>query len=119
VAVIIAICAVVAAATAMVVIRAASRSRSSMVRRRESIGRAAVRTSRDSADTRDQMQQASTALERVRGEGASWDADMIRLTNTLRAQRAGIDGMTHGRVARLIRLAGLVSKAAQVAFLWR
>jgi len=119
VAVIIASCAVLAAVTAVVVIRVASRSGSVMVRRRETFGRATVRTSRDAADLRDQLDRTTRALERMRANGASLDDDMIRLTKSLQAQRAGIEGMTHGRMARVIRLAGLVSKAAQVAFLWR
>lgn len=59
------------------------------------------------------------ALERMRGSGASLDDDLSRLTKSLRTQRAGIEGMARGRVATTIRLARLVSKAAQVAFLWR
>ncbi len=90
-----------------------------MVRRRETIGRATVRTNRDAAGLRDQLEGTTRALERLRASGASLDDDMIRLTRSLQAQRTGIEGMAHGRMATVIRLAGLVSKAARVAFLWR
>jgi len=119
VAVIIACCAVLAAVTAVVVIRVASGSGSVMVRRRETIGRATVRTSRDAADLRDQLERTTRALEQMRANGASLDDGMIKLTKSLQAQRTGIERMTHGRLATVIRFAGLVSKAAQVAFLWR
>lgn len=116
---IIAICAVLVAGSAVPIVRAAARSGSGLARRREVIGRAAVRISRDAADARDRMARTTTTVERMRVDGMSWDQDMDRLTNSLRAQRQSIERMTQGRLAKVIRLAGVVSKAARVAFLWR
>jgi hypothetical protein len=119
VAVIIAICAVVAAGGAMLIVRAASRGRSGLVHRRDVIGRTSVRVSRESADLRDRVEHVTAALEQMRVDGTSWDDDMRRLAGSLRTQREGIERMTQGRLATFIRLARLVSKAAQFAFLWR
>jgi hypothetical protein len=119
VAVIIAVCAVVAAGSAVLIVRSASRSRVALLRRREPIGHAEVQASRISAAARDRLERAIIAMERMRVEGASWGDDMQRLTGSLEAQRAGMDGMARGRLAGFIRMAHLVSKAAQFAFLWR
>jgi hypothetical protein len=118
-AVIIAVCAVVAAGSAVLIVRSASRSRVALVRRREPIGHAEVQASRVAAETRDRLERTIVAMERMRVDGASWDDDMQRVTRSLEAQRAGIEGMAHGRLAGFIRMAHLVSKAAQFAFLWR
>jgi hypothetical protein len=118
-AVIIAICAVIAAVGAVLVVRAMSRGRSGLVERRAAMARAAGRTSRDAADMRARMEHTITTVERIRGDGASWDADIGRLTDSLRAQREGIERVTRGRLATLIRMASMVSKAARFAFLWR
>jgi hypothetical protein len=119
VAIIIAICAVLAAGGAMLTVRAAARGRAGLVQRRESIARTSVRISRESADVRDRVEHVTAALEQMRVDGTSWDADMRGLTGVLQVQREGIERMTQGRLATFIRLARLVSKAAQFAFLWR
>lgn len=103
----------------MLIVRAASRGRSGLVHRRDVIGRTSVRVSRESADLRDRVEHVTAALEQMRVDGTSWDDDMRRLAGSLRTQREGIERMTQGRLATFIRLARLVSKAAQVAFLWR
>ena len=90
-----------------------------MVERREAMGRTAVRMSRDAAGLRERMVHTATAVERMRSDGAHWDEDIGRLTEALRAQRKGIEQVTHGRLAMVIRMAGVVSKAARFAFLWR
>ncbi len=90
-----------------------------LVRRRELIGHAEVQASRVAAEARDRLERTIVAMERMRVDGASWGDDMQRLTRSLEAQRAGIEGMTHGRLAGFVRMAHLVSKAAQFAFLWR
>jgi hypothetical protein len=119
VAVIIAVCAVIAAGSAVLIVRSTSRSRAALMRRREIIGHAEVQTSRVAADARDRMEHTTVALQRLRLDGLAWDDDIRRLTRSLEAQRAGIEGVARGRLARIIRLAHLVSKAAQFAILWR
>ena len=119
VAVIVAVCAVLVAGGAVLIFRAASRGRAGLVRRREAIGRSSVRVSRESADLRDRLERATIALGQMRDDGTTRDQDMQRLTESLRRQRSSIDRMTQGRLASFIRLARMVSKAAQFAFLWR
>jgi len=119
VAVIIAICAALVAGSAVLIVRAASWGRSGSVRRRETIGRAAVSISRESADARDMMEHVTASLEQMRVDASGWDEDMHRLAASLRTQRDGIERMTQGRLASFIRLARVVGKAAQFAFLWR
>ena len=118
-AVIIAICAALVAGSAVLIVRAASRGRSGSVHRREAIGRAAVSISHESADARDRMEHVTTSLEQMRVDASGWDEEMHRLAASLRTQRDGIERMTQGRLASIIRLARVVGKAAQFAFLWR
>ncbi len=118
-AVIIAIGAALVAGGAVFIVRAASRGRAGLERGRDAIGRSAVGISRDAADARDMMERVTTSLEQVRVDGSGWQDDMQRLTESLRMQRDGIERMSRGRLASTIRLARMVSKAAQFAFLWR
>jgi len=119
VAVIVVICAVLVAGGTTLMVRAASRNRAGLVQRREAVERSAVRVSRESAELRDRMEHVTRSLERMRVDGTSWERDMQRWTGSLREQRASIERMTQGRLASIIRMARVVSKAAQVAFLWR
>ena len=119
VAVIVALCAVLVASGAVLTVRAAFRVRTGLVRRREAIGQSSVRVSRESAELRDQIERTTLALGQMRNDSASWDHEMVRLTGSLRTQRESIDRMTQGRLASVIRVARMVSKAAQFAFLWR
>ncbi len=90
-----------------------------LVRRREAIDEASARVRRESADARDRLERATIALTQMRTQGTTWDDEMQRLTESLRTQRVSIERMTQGRLASFIRLARMVSKAAQFAFLWR
>ena len=119
VAVIIVMCAVLVAGGAVMIVRAASMGRGGLVGRREAIGQTRERVSRESADVRDRIERATTALEQMRVDGTSWDGDMQRRTESLRTQRDGIERMTQGKLAAFIRLGRMVSKAAQFALLWR
>jgi hypothetical protein len=58
-------------------------------------------------------------VEGMRVEGASLERDIVRLTDSLREQREGIERVTRGRLATVIRVAGVMSKAARFALLWR
>ena len=118
-AVVIAVCAVIAAGSAVLIVRATAGYRRTLVRRREELGHAEVRVSHAAADARDGVERVGAAVGRLRVERAAWDDEMRRLTDALRTQRRNIEGMTRGRLARIIRVAHLVSKAAQFAFLWR
>jgi leucyl aminopeptidase (aminopeptidase T) len=118
-AVIIAICAAISAGSAVLIVRATGRYRRLLALRREELGHAEVEVSHVAADARDGMARVVVAAERMREEEASWDDELRRLTHVLQEQRANIEGMTRGRLARIIRVAHMVSKAAQFAFLWR
>jgi hypothetical protein len=88
VAVVVAICAVLVAGSAVLVVRVASTRRADLVRRREAIGRTSVHISRDAAFARDWLEDMTVALEQVRVESRSRDDDFDRLTDSLRMQRA-------------------------------
>jgi hypothetical protein len=118
-AVIIVTCAVIAAVGAVVMVRALSRSRSALVQQRAESIRAADQARRDAAALRVQMEHTRATVERMRIDGATWDRDIGRLTDSLRAQRNGIEQVTRGRLATVIRMAGVMSKAARFALLWR
>ncbi len=119
VAVAIAVCAVIAAGSAVLIVRATAGYRRTLLWRREELGHAEIRVSHAAAAARDDVERVRATVDRMREERASWDDEMRRLTHTLREQRTTIEGMTRGRLARIIRMAHLVSKAAQFAFLWR
>ncbi len=90
-----------------------------LTRRREEMGHAEVQASHTAADVRDGAERVVAVVERIRDERASWEDEMRLVTHALRGQRTNIEGMTSGRLARIIRMAHLASKAAQFAFLWR
>jgi len=119
VAVIVALCAVLVASGAVLIVRAAFRGGVALVRQREAFGQSSVRVSRESAVLRDRIERTTMALGQIRNDGMAWDQEMQRLTESLRTQRESIDRMTQGRLASVIRVARMVSKAAQFAFLWR
>jgi hypothetical protein len=118
-AVIIATCAVIAAVGAVVLVRAMSRSRSRLAQRRVDLIRVAGQVRRDATGLRAQMGHTIETVERMRADGASLGQDMGRLTDSLRVQRRGIERVTRGRLATVIRMADVISKAARFAFLWR
>lgn len=97
----------------------------------------ARRISRGSAAVRDRMLMAEAALRRdvpvlrghmdvvtarvdvLRTQWAASDVAVVDMTDSLASIRGSLEGLTRGRLAALIRGAGIVSKMAQVALLWR
>jgi hypothetical protein len=69
--------------------------------------------------SRARMEQAANRVDRIRDEWAATDRTVADMTVTLATMRGSLEGLTRGRLAMLIRGAGFVSKAAQVALLWR
>lgn len=115
----IAIGAILMACGGVLLVRALGRYRSGLMRRRDALGRANGSVRRVCADVRDRSAGTAASAERMRRDGESWDVDMSRLSQSLREQRPAIERLTHGRLAMGARVAGLISKAAQIAFLWR
>ena len=118
-AVIIATGAVIAAVGAVFLVRAMSGLRSDLARQRTAMAMTGDQTRRDAPGLRARMEHTTVTVERMRADGASWDADIGRLTDSLHAQREGIERLTRGRLAMAIRMASILSKAARFAILWR
>lgn len=68
---------------------------------------------------RARIHEATSRVERIREEWAAADQSVTDVTATLASMRGSLERLTRGRLATLIRGAGLVSKAAQLALLWR
>ncbi len=111
--------AVVAAVGAVLMLRATSRIRSGLAQRHVALARATEETRREAAAIRTAAEHSIAMVEGMRVEGASRERDIVRLTDALREQREGIERVTHGRLATVIRVASVMSKAARFALLWR
>ena len=74
---------------------------------------------RDAPELRMRIERVAGRVDRLREEWAATDQAVTDLTGTLESVRDSLEGLTRGRLALLIRGAGFVSKAAQVALLWR
>jgi hypothetical protein len=68
---------------------------------------------------RARIDHAASRVDRLREEWAATDQAVTDMTVTLASMRGSLERLTRGRLAMLIRGAGLVSKAAQLALLWR
>ena len=74
---------------------------------------------RDAPGLRMRIERATDRVDRLREEWAATDQAVTDLADTLVSARDTLEGLTRGRLALLIRGAGIVSKAAQLALLWR
>jgi hypothetical protein len=74
---------------------------------------------RDAPGLRLRIDHATVRVDRLREEWAASDQAVTDMTESLVSLRGALEGLTRGRLAILIRGAGIVSKAAQVALLWR
>jgi hypothetical protein len=119
VAALVAACAVLVACAAVVVVllgRAVGR-RSSQAGER--LRRATSVMGLEAPAARRRLIAAADRIDALHQSGAASDQRLGGLTGSLADLRGAIEGMTQGRLARLIRTASLVSRAAQVALLWR
>ena len=74
---------------------------------------------RDVPVLRARIDRATSRIDRLGEQWAATDRAVSDMTVTLTSMRGTLEGLTRGRLAMLIRGAGFVSKAAQVALLWR
>ena len=65
------------------------------------------------------IERATDRVDRLREEWAATDQAVTDVADTLASARGSLEGLTRGRLALLIRGAGIVSKTAQLALLWR
>ena len=113
------ICALAAAGGAALFVRWAARTRVALRGQRHEIARTATRTSRNAADIRERLAGSVDAMDRLRMQGELLDDRTMALVAWLGERRRGMERITQGRLATVIGLASLASKAARVAFLWR
>ena len=118
--------AVLVAACATIVVGIAAGVTLLSIRFRAGASRTALRmrtqaseTRRDAPELRMRIERAAGRVDRLREEWVATDQAVTDLTGTLTSMRGSLEGLTRGRLALLIRGAGIVSKAAQVALLWR
>ena len=119
VAVIVAVCALLVVGFAAGVTLLAIRSTRGAITAR---GRVTALTSdlrRDAPGVRARIEQSAIRVDRLREQWAATDQAVTDLTGSLTSLRGSLQRLTRGRLAMLIRGAGIVSKAAQVALLWR
>jgi hypothetical protein len=74
---------------------------------------------RDAPGLRVRIERAADRVDRLRQQWAATDQAVTDVADTLASARGSLEGLTRGRLALFVRGAGIVSKAAQVALLWR
>ena len=74
---------------------------------------------RDAPGLRMRIEGATDRVDRLREQWAATDQAVTDVADTLASARGSLEGLTRGRLALLIRGAGIVSKTAQLALLWR
>ena len=119
VAVVVAVCALLVMGVAAGLTMLATRLTrdASLARRRITTQASTLR--HDVPGLRARIDQAASRVDRLRDEWAATDKAVTEMTVTLASMRGSLERLTRGRLATLLRGAGLVSKAAQFALLWR
>jgi hypothetical protein len=74
---------------------------------------------REAPIARLRLAQAGERVDQLRRRWAAGDRAMGKLSRSLVAARASIERITRGRLAGVVRGAGLLSRTAQLAWLWR
>jgi hypothetical protein len=119
VAVLVAVCALFVAGLAAGVVLLASRSTHGAAQARQRVTELTIAVRRDAPGTRARIEQSASRVDRLREQWAATDEAVTDVTDSLISLRGSLERLTKGRLAMLIRGAGIVSKAAQVALLWR
>jgi hypothetical protein len=86
---------------------------------RDGLARATVALRREGPSLRDRMAATTRRLDLLRVRWVATDQAMAGLTASLGSVRGSLERVTQGRLATVIRGAGIVSKVAQFALLWR
>jgi Spy/CpxP family protein refolding chaperone len=119
VAVLAAVCALLVAGAAAAVSLFAARVARDSTRTRHRLHAQTTMVRHDGPVLRARIERASSRIDRLREQWAATEDAMTSMTGTLASMRGSLEGLTRGRLAMLMRGAGIVSKAAQVALLWR
>lgn len=119
VAVVVAVGAALVACAAVGLVLLATRMVDASVRARVRIERAMVVVGEDAARFRHRIEAAAGQLDALRARWVATEGATSRATTSLASARRSLEGITKGRLAMLIRGAGIVSKVAQFALLWR
>ena len=119
VAVLIAVCALLVVGVAASVSLLAIRFSRGATRACRGLTDQASAVRREAPALRTRIEGATTRIDRLREEWAATDQAVTDMTVTLASMRGSIQQLSRGRLATLIRGAGIVSKAAQLALLWR
>ena len=119
VAVLVAVCALLVVGFAAGVTLLAIRFRSGAIRARDRVTVMTSDVRRNAPGVRARIELSASRVDRLREQWAATDQAVTDLTGSLTSLRGSLERLTRGRLAMLIRGAGIVSKAAQVALLWR
>lgn len=119
IAALVAVCAVLVACVAVGIVLLAGRMRRRLGVARERFVQTTAALRRDGPRVRHLLARIEADLDRVQRQDAAMDRRLVGMTSSLVPIRQSIEGITRGRLAVLIRGAGVVSKAAQFALLWR
>jgi hypothetical protein len=119
VAVVVAVCAVLVACAGVGLVLLAIRLTQGATRARERLVAASSVVRQDAPRVRERLALATGRIDRLREVWVASDQATMDLTGSLASARRSLVGLTQGRLAVLIRGAGIVSKVAQFALLWR
>jgi hypothetical protein len=119
VAVIAALCAVAAACVAVGAVLLARRLTADSVRARRQLAAAASVARTDGPRVRARLDATTERMGQLEVRWSAADRAVSEMTGTLASARGSLEGLTRGRLAMLIRGAGIVSRAARFALLWR
>jgi hypothetical protein len=119
VAALVAVCAVLVACAAVLVVLLARAVDGRSSEAAERLRRATSVVGREAPAARRRLVTTADRIDAVLAHGPTADERIDGLTGSLAEMRGAIEGVTQGRLAGLIRAAGFVSRAAQVALLWR
>ena len=119
VAALVAVCAVLVACAAVLVVLLARWVNGRASGATERLRSLTSAVGREAPAARHRLTRAADRTDALRERWRVADRTLDGPTGSLAAVRGSIESMTQGRLAGLIRAAGLVSRAAQVALLWR
>lgn len=119
IAALVAVVAVLMACVAAGLVLLAVRGPARLAGTRRGLARTTGRVAQELPRVRRLLEDMEVDLVRLRQQDVEMDRRLSAATDTLVPVRRAIEGVTRGRLAVLIRGAGMLSRAAQFALLWR
>ncbi len=119
IAALVAACAVLVASAAVGLVLLARRLRMWSTSACVRLDRAGDMLCREAPRVRLLLGRLDADVERIRRQDAAMDARLVGMSASLLTIRRTIEGVTQGRLATFIRGAGILSRVAQFALLWR